>query len=142
MDVQNVNDLELLLKTLTTEQLRFVVARQQYSSDAETARQIKVAKQTVSAWGEPVQRAVKLMAMDGVIVARERMRRALAEAISVKVEGLRSRNENVKQNAATEIIDRAIGKATQKNEITGANGAAMNVVLQWADENAINHNAA
>jgi len=136
------NELEQLLKSLSADQMRFVVIRQQCTSDADAARQMKISKTTVCNWGANVQRAVELMAMDGVIVARERMRRALAEAISVKVEGLRSRNENVKQNAATEIIDRAIGKATQKNEITGANGAAMNVVLQWADENAINHNAA
>lgn len=142
MDEQNANDLEQLLKTLSTDQLRFVVARQQCSSDAETARKIGIAKQTVCVWGESVQRAVKLMAMDGVLVARERMRRALADAITVKLEGLNSRNDNVKQSAATELIDRVLGKATQKQEVTGANGAAVNVVLKWAEDNATDDNAA
>lgn len=40
------------------------------------------------------------------------------------------------------FIEYAYGKVPTKNELTGANGTAVNVVLQWAEENAINDNAA
>jgi hypothetical protein len=130
MDEQNANEFEQLLRSLTTDQLRFVVARQQCSSDADAARSINVSKSTICNWGEPVQQAVKMMAMDGVIVARERMRRALADAITVKLDGLKSKNDNVKQSAATELIDRVLGKATQKQEVTGANGDPIKFIIE------------
>lgn len=55
---------------------------------------------------------------------------ALVEAAQVKVSGLRSRNESIKQSAATEILDRGVGKPTQRQEVTGAEGGAVKHVLE------------
>jgi hypothetical protein len=35
----------------------------------------------------------------------------------------------------TAFVEYAYGKVPTQNEITGANGTALNVVLKWADEN-------
>lgn len=54
---------------------------------------------------------------------------ALVEAAQVKTGGLRSRNETVKQNAATEILDRGLGKPTQRQEVTGSDGGDVKIVV-------------
>lgn len=112
----DISELDELLKVLTTDQIRYVIARQETSTDKEAARKIGVSNSTVSVWGEPVKRAVQLMAIDGVHVAREILRRNLPKAMAVKAAGLESDNEKVRQDAATEIIDREMGKPLQKSK--------------------------
>lgn len=121
------DDLDALLKTLTVDQLRFVLARMQSSTDSEAAEKIGYSKNTVSRWGEPVQRAVRLLALDGIHLAREVLRRALPRAAEVKVAGLSSRLEHIRQAAATEILDRELGKPMQRQEIGGFGGGAISV---------------
>jgi len=42
---------------------------------------------------------------------------AVQEAAQVKVEGLRSRDQKIKQAASTEILDRVVGKTKEKKEV-------------------------
>lgn len=50
------------------------------------------------------------------------------KAAEVKVEGLNAKNEHVKQSAATEILDRMLGKPTQRREISGPKGKPVEIV--------------
>ncbi len=106
-------ELQEILRSLSVEQLRFVSARVQCSSDAEAMRKVGISKRTVWMWGEPVKRAVQLIALDGVATAREILRRAVIQAAEVKVSGLESNRESVKQLAATDILNRQLGLPTQ-----------------------------
>ena len=63
--------------------------------------------------------------------ARGILDEAVIEAAEVKVSGLRSRHDTVKQSAATEILDRALGKPNQP--ITGKDGGAIVVKVVYAD---------
>ena len=110
------NDLDTLLQDLTPEQLRFVVARLQTSSDVDAAEMIGISKATVYKWPDNVKEAVKLLALDGVHVAREILRRSLPKAMAVKSAGLDSNNERLRQDVATEIIDREMGKPVARTE--------------------------
>ena len=114
-----------VLANLTTDQIRFVVARQQYSTDKEAAKAIGIRPDTVYHWPDDVKRAVELMAYDGVITALEIRRRNLAKAMLVKAAGLDSNDERLRQGVATEFIEWELGKATQKSEVTGADGGAI-----------------
>ena len=108
------------ISNLTTDQIRFVVARQEFSTDRETAEEIGISPETVKGWkyrGAPIDKAVALMAADGLVVARELRRRHLAKAMAVKVAGLDSGKENIRQNVATEVIEWEMGKATQKQRV-------------------------
>lgn len=109
-------ELDEVLKNLTIDQLRYVVARMQTSTDKEAAKMVGVNNATVSVWGEPIKQAVKLMALDGVHVAREILRRSLPKAMAVKAKGLDSDNEKIRQDVATEIIDREMGKPVARTE--------------------------
>jgi len=128
-----------VLERLTTDQIRFVVARQEFSTDKEAAHQIGVKPNTVYTWkhkGAPIDEAVRLMAFDGIVVAKEMLRRALAKAAAVKVAGLDSEDERIRQGVSTEVLDRELGRPTQRQEITGADGDALTIVIKKREADA------
>ena len=116
-------ELEAILQELSIEQIRFVVARQEFATDKEAAGYIGIKPETVYRWGPEVKKAVKLMALDGIILARHIRRKSLAKAMLVKVAGLDLDEDNIRQRVASEIIEWEMGKATQRQELTGADGA-------------------
>ena len=114
------DELAATVRNLSQDQIRFVVARQECATDKEAAETIGVSPETVKGWkykGIPIDDAVRLMALDGIVVASELRRRNLAKAMAVKVAGLDSGKENTRQNVATEIIEWEMGKAKQKQEL-------------------------
>ena len=119
------DDLKRVLAQLSVEQVRFVVARQDHVTDKEAAKAVGVSPGTVKNWkynGYPIDEAVRLMALDGVIVALHLRRKALARAMLIKHDGLESRNERIRQSTATEFIEWELGKAMQPQQVTGAEG--------------------
>jgi transposase len=125
--IDDTTELDEILKTLSVDQLRYIVARQEYSSKRDAAKAINMSYSTVTKWDERVDRAAELMALDGVHVARAILRKTLPKAMAVKAGGLDSDNERIRQDAATEIIDREFGKSVQKNELTGKDGGAIQI---------------
>ncbi len=117
--------LDALLGLLTPNQIRFVIARQETTTDKEAAESIGVKPDTVRHWKSrgdaPIDDAVQLMAHDGLTVALHIRRRSLGKAMAVKTAGLDSDDERVRQNTATEIIEWEMGKAMQptKQEMDG-----------------------
>jgi hypothetical protein len=113
------DELDAILAQLTTDQLRFVVARQECATDRDAARMIKMSESTVYRWPDIVKRAVDLMAHDGIKTALHIRRKSVAKAMLVKVKGLDSGDERVRQSAATEIIEWEMGKAEQPVSSSG-----------------------
>lgn len=114
-----------ILSGLTTDQIRYVVARQDVSTDKAAAKQIGVSPDAVSRWKYekvPIDEAVRLMALDGLVMALHIRKRNLAKAMAVKVAGLNSDDEKVRQGVATEVIEWEMGKATQRKEHSGPDG--------------------
>lgn len=105
--------LSALLGQLNTNQLRYIVARQEYPTKGEAAEAIGIQPDTVYRWPEIVEEAARLMAGDGVLVAYEMRRRALPKAMAVKIAGLDSENERLRQDVATEIIESELGRPGQ-----------------------------
>ena len=108
---------------LTIDQLRFVTARLNTSTDKEAAAAIGMSPDIVSYWkksGVPIEAAVRLLIHDGLVLSRTILRRSVAEAAAIKRAGLYSDDEKTRQAAATEILDRELGKATQRNEVAGS----------------------
>jgi len=113
------DELEKVLSRLNAEQIKFVVARQEYPTDKEAAESIGVKVNTVYKWGSDVKEAIRLMAFDGLTTALHLRRRNLAKAMMIKVDGLDSKDEPLKQRVATEIIEWETGKASQPHEVSG-----------------------
>ena len=115
--------LATVLRQLTSDQIRFIVARQEVATDKEAAEAIGVKPDTVYQWksryGAPIDEAVRLMIADGLVVAGELRRRNLAKAMAVKVAGLDDADSKLRQGVATEIIEWEMGKPTQPTEQKG-----------------------
>jgi hypothetical protein len=107
------------LAQLSTDQIRFVVARQDCATDKEAAMAIGIKPDTAYHWPPIVKEAVRLMTEDGLSVARHVRRRNLAKAMLVKVGGLDSGDESLRQRVATEIIEWEMGRAQQPIEHGG-----------------------
>ena len=109
-----------IIKQLTSTQLRFVIARNDSKSDKEAAEIIGISSSTVRNWDNKatVDEAIRLMLVDGVITARELRRRNLAKAMAVKVAGLDSVDEKLRQSVATEIVEWEMGKAQSSVDVT------------------------
>ncbi len=113
-----------MLSELSADQLRFVVARQEAPTDKEAAEAIGLSPRRVTFWKSeqraPIDEAVRLMAHDGLIMARTLRRRALAKAMAVKVRGLDLDDDRLRQHVATEIVEWELGKATQRQDVRGS----------------------
>jgi len=92
---------------------------------------IKVSESTVYRWPDVVKQAVALMAADGLKTAMHIRRKHLAKAMLVKVRGLDSDDERIRQSSATEIIEWEMGKAAQP--LTGENGGPLIVAIGGID---------
>ena len=122
--------LEAVLAELTLDQISFVVARQQTATDKEAAEDIDIKPNTVYGWPPIVKEAVRLMAMDGLVTARHIRRRNLAKAMLVKVKGLDSDDETIRQRVSTEVIEWELGKAKQTTEHSGPDGGPI-IIVDW-----------
>lgn len=109
-----------VIAQLTPNQLRFVVARQNFTSDKEAAEAIDLAPSTVYKWkpNTCVKEAIQLMAEDITSVAAAIRQRNLAKAMMVKVAALDNDDISIRQKAATEIIEWEMGKPAQKVDAT------------------------
>lgn len=107
--------LDEIKRTLSPDQLRYLQERVLCRTDAEAARNCGISPNTVYTWNEKtlIQEAVNLLMDEGLQVSLDIMRRNLARAARVKVSGLDSKKEVIKQGAATEILDRFHGKPRQ-----------------------------
>jgi len=112
------SELDQVLSALTSDQIRFVVARQEHNTDKAAAESVKLRPDLIYRWkqnGAPIDKAVHLMALDGLVVAQHIRRRALAKAMMVKTGVLDSEDdERLRQSVATEIIEWEMGRAEQK----------------------------
>lgn len=108
-----------ILAQLTKDQLRFVVALQEYPTKDAAAKAIHVKPGTVYEWPDIVDEAAKLLALDALESAKALRARNLVKAMGVKTAGLNSKDERIRQSAATELIEWELGKAQGKTELTG-----------------------
>lgn len=65
------------------------------------------------------------------IKAKEIIEGALSEAAEVKVSGLQSRNERIRQDTAAELLDRGLGKSTSNVDVTVKQNTPFEI--RWSD---------
>jgi len=102
---------------LNRNQRRFVIAMQEYPNKAEAAKAVKIKPNTVYGWPEIVDVAIRLLAESIADAACEIIAQSAAKAAMVKVVGLDSGDERIRQGVASEILDRRLGTAVQKSEV-------------------------
>jgi len=124
--VKTKTELEQILEQLTVTQVRYVIARVDSITDKEACERANVNygsfRNAPREERELIDQAVRLMSQDGLITALHLRRRALARAMEIKLRGLDSHDERIRQSVATEIIEWEMGRAMQRQELSGKDG--------------------
>lgn len=131
-------DFATLLKTLTPAQLDFVRARLWSQSDRDAAEKAGIHPSTVCRWENlnDVRMCITLAKQDGVVIAAEELRRMIPDAMDALRDELKARRGSSKRlDAIVEVLNRTIGKPTDKQEVSGPGGGAQNVrvIVEWID---------
>lgn len=115
-----MNDLRAILDTLETAHLEYVIARSRTTTDAAAYGEIGVAKSTFYTWEnrENLNALADQLKRQRALKAMLLLEESAEHAAQVKVGGLDSADEKIKQGVATEILDRTIGKPIQRNDLT------------------------
>ena len=103
-----------IYKQLTHKQRKFLALMQDgKKTKREVAEELEIGESTVYGWPKIIDEALEIIDQDELNVARTMRRQALIEAMQVKIEGLKSENEKIQQDVATEILEAELGKAAQ-----------------------------
>ena len=73
------------------------------------------------------------MALDTAESAKAIRLRNLLKAMAIKVKGLDSNDEALRQKVATELIELELGKALQKSDVT-SNGEPVRLIVEYTDK--------
>jgi hypothetical protein len=122
--------------SLTRNQRRFVVAVGDYASKREAAEAVGISASTVYHWPPKVDEVVQLLQLDLLSGAQEELRSSVAKAALVKTEGLELEDARLRQSAASEILDRVLGKASARQDQVAEDGA-MEIVVKYAEDGEI-----
>jgi hypothetical protein len=122
-----------ILAQLSRDQLRFITAMQDYPTKREAAEAVGLEPNTIYKWPKAIDDALLLIARDREASVREVLRRNALKAVMVKVAGLDSDEESIRQKVAPEIIESVIGKPTQKQEVGGPGGAPLQIEYIYVD---------
>ena len=130
-----MTDFNQLLAELDSREIDFVFAR------SETASDNAALEKSGLSWGwlrnrdsDKLGDIARKIRIDENFKARRIIKEALQEAAKVKVKGLKSRDERIKQACSTEILDRELGKPTQRTEVTGQGGGEITVTIRGLDD--------
>lgn len=104
---------------LTPPQKKYVVAYQRHTSKADAAQEIGRSASTIYSWPDRVDTAAELFSDATAELAMQELEEALVEAAMVKTQEVRNpgSTEGSQQEAASDVLDRVMGKPTQKQDI-------------------------
>ena len=124
----NTGNLREEIESLDSDlKIQYVFARCKTTSNNKAVEEAGFSQSTFYGWPQEERDNLNSLAMRLKTEAGLRsmliLQEAVEEAAKVKVQGLKSRKENIQQAASTEILDRVQGKPTQnieqKTEHTG-----------------------
>jgi len=122
-----------LWRQLSHNQRRFVVAMRECSTKAEGAKAIELEPDTVYRWPDIVDDAIDLMDLHVKDAAVQVLADAVAKAALIKVSGLDSGDETLRQATASEVMDRVLGRAQQRHEVAGT-GEGGALLIQYVND--------
>jgi hypothetical protein len=111
-------ELTALLARLTHDQFRYITARLQQPDRKAAAKSLGLPYSTVTHWPAYVERAYDLIGAQQLESARHLLEHTLVKAMMVKIAGLDSGKETVRQAVATEIIEWNLGRPRQQTDLS------------------------
>lgn len=121
---------------LDSREIDYVQARANAKSDSEALRMCGFSRGWLNSHDkDDLNNRAMDFKTDNVLKAQIILDQAVELAAKIKVEGLQSRNEHIKQGASSEIMDRRMGKPTQNvNQKTEHSGEIDIISVKWNDD--------
>jgi hypothetical protein len=131
-----MDDLIKKLQELKPEELDYVMARSSNNSIAAACKEADLSQSTVYRWEnrDQLDELATALRLDRHIEVELKLRDALPDAVQTIIDGLNERRYDTKFKAAVEILDRTLGKSTQKQEINAKVDGEMVVNLSWDND--------
>lgn len=133
----NTNEKALfeLYPSVTVDQWRFIAARLKHSTDKAAAEEIGIHPTSVSKWSNKaeIDELLKMFAANSADGARAALEKQALEAALVLLALMGSDDERTRLEAAKQVLDRVLGKAMQRNEVSGPDGRELRIeyVNDW-----------
>ena len=131
-----MDDLIAKLQELKPEELDYVMARSSNNSVAAACKEANLSQSTVYRWDnrEELDVLAGALRLDRHIEVELKLRQALPDAVEVVIDGLKERKYSEKFKAAIEILDRTMGKPTQKIDQRTEHSGKIDIVVEWDDD--------
>ena len=132
-----MEDLIKQLQELEPNELDYVMARSSCNSIKEACREIGLSPSTLYGWDnrEQLEELAAALRLDRHVEVELKLRQSLPDAVEVVIEGLKERHYSNKFKAAVEILDRTLGKPTQRiDQKTEHSGEVGLTVDEWREK--------
>lgn len=140
MSQQTQSQIDELLDTMTSRQLEFIQARLLVSTDKEAAEAIGITRDAVNQWkkqGVKINEVLRLYWKSAVELAVEMFQEGTVQAAETLFALMRdSKSEQIKFQAAKEILDRGMGKSVQRSVANNSNEIIVRNVNDWRNPTA------
>jgi hypothetical protein len=135
---QVLTDANVILRSATPEQRRWVTFRLTSNTDKEAAKLAKVHPTTVSRWENKadLDRAVALLLQDPIGAAVDVLGEAAIEAAQVLRDLLKEKDRHLRLRVANSILDRIGVSGTQRHEFPDGIDVKIFNVEEWKAERA------
>ncbi len=128
-------EINTIFDGLDSREIDYVQARADSKSDSEALRTCGFSRGWLNSHDkDDLNDRAMAFKTDNVLRAQIILDQAVEEAARIKVEGMKSRNEYVKQNASTEILDRRMGKSVQRVDQKTEHSGDIIVTLKGVDD--------
>jgi hypothetical protein len=125
-------DFQRLWAVLSHNQQRFAVAMLECPTKKEAAIAVGLEPDTVYRWNGETDVVIAYMRDRARDAAFGVLESAVVKAATIKRAGLDSNDEKMRQDVASEVLDRVLGRATQRTEVSGPDGGP--IVLTWPED--------
>lgn len=131
-----MDDLIGKLQKLKPIELDYVIERSSNNSVKDACKQIGMSPSALYAWDsrEELEELALALRLDRHVEVELKLRQALPDAIEVVIDGLKNKRYSEKFKAAVEILDRTLGKPTQKIDQKTEHSGAIEVIVDWDDD--------
>ena len=131
-----MDDLIVKLQQLEPRELDYVMARSSSNSIAAACREADISTSTFHNWDnkDDLEDIAKALRLDRHAEVELKLRRSLPDAVEVIIEGLKERKYDTKFKSAVEILDRTMGKPTQRIDQKTEHSGSVDIVVEWDDD--------
>jgi hypothetical protein len=129
-----MDDLILKLQELEPKELDYVMARSSSNSIAAACREAELSTSTFHNWDnkDELEELALALRLDRHAEVELKLRSSLPDAVEVIIEGLKERKYDTKFKSAVEILDRTMGKPTQKIDQKTEHSGKLDVIrVNW-----------